>query len=101
MMLQIVIGLIVVESSATLAGNGLRIGDGGHLKNVCPTFAKMPNRITTVEFTTVCPTIANTMLAAVFCHSYPCFLKNSFLNSATFPENLLSNQIACGAPSNV
>jgi len=35
----------------------------GHLKNVSPTFAQMPNRITNVEFTTVCPTIANTMLA--------------------------------------
>jgi hypothetical protein len=28
MMLQIVIGLILVESSTTLAGNGLQIGDG-------------------------------------------------------------------------
>jgi hypothetical protein len=36
----------------------------GHLKNVSPTFAQMPNRITNVEFTTVSPTIANTMLAA-------------------------------------
>lgn len=34
------------------------------------------------------------LLAAVFRHSYPCFFKNSFLNSDTFPENLLSNQIA-------
>jgi hypothetical protein len=34
----------------------------GHLKNVSPTFAQMPNRITNVEFTTVSPTIANTML---------------------------------------
>jgi hypothetical protein len=33
------------------------------LKNVSPTFAQMPNRITNVEFTTVSPTIANTMLA--------------------------------------
>jgi hypothetical protein len=37
----------------------------GHLKNVSPTFAQMPNRITNVEFTTVNPTIANTMLATV------------------------------------
>lgn len=36
----------------------------GHLKNVSPTFAKMPNGITNVEFITVSPTIANTMLAA-------------------------------------
>jgi len=36
----------------------------GHLKNVSPTFAQMPNRITNVEFTTVRPTIANTMLVA-------------------------------------
>jgi hypothetical protein len=34
----------------------------GHLKNVSPTFAQMPDRITYVEFTTVSPTIANTML---------------------------------------
>jgi len=33
----------------------------GHLKIVSPTFAQMPNRITNVEFTTVNPTIANTM----------------------------------------
>ena len=36
----------------------------GHLKTVSPTFAQMPNRITNVEFTTVSPTIANTMLSA-------------------------------------
>jgi hypothetical protein len=35
----------------------------GHLKNVSPTFAQMPDRSTNVEFTTVCPTIANMMLA--------------------------------------
>jgi len=35
----------------------------GHLKNVSPTYAQMPNRITNVEFITVSPTIANTMLA--------------------------------------
>jgi len=35
----------------------------GHLENVSPTFAQMPNRSTNVEFTTVSPTIANTMLA--------------------------------------
>ena len=35
----------------------------GHLKNVSPIFAQMPNRNTNVEFTTVSPTIANTMLA--------------------------------------
>jgi hypothetical protein len=39
----------------------------GHLKNVSPTLAQMPNRITNVEFTTVSPTIANTMLAVGFC----------------------------------
>ena len=36
----------------------------GHLKNVRPAFAQMPNRITNVEFTSVSPTIANTVLAA-------------------------------------
>ncbi len=35
----------------------------GHLKNVSSTFAQMPDRSTNVEFTTVSPTIANTMLA--------------------------------------
>jgi hypothetical protein len=35
----------------------------GHLKNVSPTFAQMPSRITNVEFITVSPTVANTMLA--------------------------------------
>lgn len=39
----------------------------GHLKNFSPIFAQMPDRITNVDFTTVSPTIANTMLvAAVF-----------------------------------
>ncbi|WP_026995193.1 hypothetical protein [Flectobacillus major] len=42
----------------------------GHLKNVSPTFAQMPNRSTNVEFTTVSPTIANTMLAVVFLSMY-------------------------------
>lgn len=37
----------------------------GHLKNVSPAFALMPNRITNVEFTTISSTIANTMLAEV------------------------------------
>jgi len=36
----------------------------GYLKNVSPKFAQMPNRNTNVDFTTVSPTIANTMLAA-------------------------------------
>jgi hypothetical protein len=34
----------------------------GHLKNVSPIFVQMPKRITNVEFTTVSPTIANTLL---------------------------------------
>ncbi len=37
----------------------------GHLKNVSPTSAQMPDRIRNVEFITVRPTIANTMLAVV------------------------------------
>ena len=55
-------------SRAGLRGNGHVLAMVGHLKNVSPTFAQMPNRITNVEFTTVNPTIANTMLYAVFCH---------------------------------
>jgi len=38
----------------------------GHLKNVSPTLVQMPNRITNVEFLTVSPTIANTMLCVRF-----------------------------------
>jgi hypothetical protein len=48
-----------------LSGNGYVLAMVGHLKNVSPTFAQMPNRNTNVEFITVCPTIANTMLAVV------------------------------------
>jgi len=36
----------------------------GHLKNVNPTLAQVPNRITNIEFTTVSSTIANMLLAA-------------------------------------
>ena len=46
-----------------ITDNGYVLAMVGHLKNVSPTFAQMPNRITNVEFTTVSPTIANTMLA--------------------------------------
>jgi hypothetical protein len=53
----------------------------GYLKNVSPTFAQMPNRITNVEFTTVSPTIANTMLsAALLSGSYFMF---DFTNNST------------------
>jgi hypothetical protein len=38
----------------------------GHLKNVRPTFAQKPNRITNVEFTTVSPTIAKPILCLHF-----------------------------------
>jgi hypothetical protein len=41
----------------------------GHLKNVSPIFAQMPSRITNVDFITVSPTIANTMLAVRFFYS--------------------------------
>jgi hypothetical protein len=43
-----------------LTVNGLAMV--GHLENVSPTFAQMPDRITNVESTTVCPTIAKPML---------------------------------------
>ena len=36
----------------------------GNLRNVSPTFAQMPDRITNVEFITVSLTIANTMFVA-------------------------------------
>ena len=45
-----------------VSANGLRIGDGGAFEKRQPTFVQMPNRITNVEFRTVSPTIANTML---------------------------------------
>ena len=43
--------------------NGYVLAMVGHLKNVSRIFAQMHNRITNVEFATVSPTIANTMLA--------------------------------------
>jgi len=48
------------------AANGYVLAMVGHLKNVSPTFAQMPNGIANVEFATISPTIANTMLAAAF-----------------------------------
>jgi hypothetical protein len=42
--------------------NGYVLAMVGHLENVSPIFVQMPNRITNVEFITVSPTIANTML---------------------------------------
>jgi len=51
-----------VNGRPNIAGNGYVLAMVGHLKNVSPTFAQMLNRITNVEFTTVSPTIANTML---------------------------------------
>ena len=44
-----------------VAYNGYVLAMVGHLENVSPTFVQMPNRIANVEFTTVRPTIANTM----------------------------------------
>jgi hypothetical protein len=38
--------------------NGYVLAMVGHLKNVSPIFAQMPNSISNVEFTTVSPTIA-------------------------------------------
>jgi hypothetical protein len=58
----------------SLTANGYVLAMVGHLKNVSPTFAQMPIRITNVEFTTVSPTIANTML-----NQTPSFLVGSFL----------------------
>lgn len=52
-----------MKRSFSFAHNGLRIGDGGALKNVSTTFAQMPDRILNVEFTTVGPTIVNTTIA--------------------------------------
>jgi hypothetical protein len=46
-----------------MTANGYVLAMVGHLKNVSQTFAQMPNRITNVEFITVSPAIANTMLA--------------------------------------
>jgi hypothetical protein len=43
--------------------NGYVLAMVEHLKNVSPTFAQMPDRITNVDFIPVSPTIANTMLA--------------------------------------
>jgi hypothetical protein len=48
-----------------IAANDYVLAMVGHLKNVSPIFAQMPDRITNVEFITVGSTIANTMLAVV------------------------------------
>jgi len=48
-----------------MTANGYVLAMVGHLKNVSPIFVHMLNRITNVEFTTVSPTIANTMLGVV------------------------------------
>jgi len=68
-------GRVIVRPK--LAHNGYVLAMVGHLKNVSPTFAEMPIRITNVEFTTVSPTIANTMLVVV---SY--FESTSFFNQS-------------------
>ena len=50
--------------SVKITANGYVLAMVGHLKNVSPTFALMPDRSTNVEFITISPTIANTMLVA-------------------------------------
>jgi hypothetical protein len=47
-----------------MAYNGYVLAMVGHLKNFSSTFAQKPNSGTNAEFTTVSPTIANTMLCA-------------------------------------
>lgn len=54
---------ITVSVSVSLQVTVYVLAMVGHLKNVSTTFAQMPDRIPNVEFTTVSPTIANTMLA--------------------------------------
>jgi hypothetical protein len=48
----------------TMTANVRGLAMVGHLKNISPTFAQLFNRITNIEFTSVRPTIANTMLVA-------------------------------------
>jgi hypothetical protein len=36
-----------------------------YLKNIRSTFVQLPNRLSNIEFTTVCTTIANRLLTAV------------------------------------
>ncbi len=50
-------------SSSKMPYNGSLLAKVWHLKNLGQTFAEKPNRITNVAYRTVCPTIANTMLA--------------------------------------
>ena len=62
--------LIFVTALAALHTTVYVLAMVGNLENVSPTFAQMLNRITNVEFTTVSPTIANTMLCVrAFVHS--------------------------------
>ena len=50
----------------------------GHLENVIPKFTQMPDRITNVEFTTVSPTIANTMLpAGIYSSDKNCLIRSA------------------------
>lgn len=66
----IIVVIIKLAWHFTLVHNGRVLAMVGHLKNVNSTFAQMFNRITNVEFTTVSPTIANTMLCVrAFVHS--------------------------------
>jgi hypothetical protein len=59
------IGLhVFVYGASPITANGYVLAMVGHLKNVSLTFVQMPYRNTNVEFTTVSPTIANTMLPA-------------------------------------
>lgn len=50
----------------------------GHSENVSPTFVQIPDIITNVEFTTVSPTIANTMLYAAFLIVNCDFIKKNY-----------------------
>ena len=68
----------------------------GHLKNVSPTFAQMPYRITNVEFTTVSPTIANTILS-VCCFS----LLSLFFIAICLLNNWLVSYFVCSTPSRI
>ena len=85
--------------SFELTYNGYVWAMVGHLKNVSPIFAQITNRSTNIEFTTVIPTIANTMLCVRLLFSkvsipptYVCYKPALFLSSSNLTSFLIRFQ---------
>lgn len=59
------------------------LDEGGTMKTISSTFAQMLNRVTNVDFTTVSPTIANTILGFVVFSSF--FIVYNMVYTAHLP----------------